>query len=144
MPAGRRHLHNLRDGLKQHLNRSRRRSPNRRDIARLGAACRAAVSGPIVHEPTPLLEQITAPIGGLRLVADGVSERHFAELVGIAGALGGPIAETGAEAVNGALLLHAAQQHRHGHCGELAIPFARKQARRAQRLHRLQNGDGAR
>ena len=45
---------------------------------------------PILHEPTPPLEQVRAPVGGLDLVANDVCKRRLRHLAGVVGLLGGP------------------------------------------------------
>src|SRR5437763_16707689 len=48
---------------------------------------------PCFGKLAPLLEQVAAPVRGLDLVADDVSERHFSGLAGEISALRSPIAE---------------------------------------------------
>jgi len=89
---------------------------HRRHIGTSRAAA-GAIGGPIIHEPSPLVEQVAAPIGPLHLVLDSVRQGHFRDLMGIASAFGGPVAEAGTEAVDGHVNLHSAEQHGHGHAG---------------------------
>jgi hypothetical protein len=42
---------------------------------------RCTVPRPRIHQPAALFEQITAPIGGLNLVAFGVRERRFGKRI---------------------------------------------------------------
>lgn len=83
-------------------------------------AVAGAICGPIVHEPSPLVEQIAAPIGSLNLIFDCVGQRHFGNLVGMTGAFGCPIAEARTEAVHRRVNFHAAHEHSHGHVRQLA------------------------
>ena len=56
---------------------------------------------PVAHQRPALVEEIAAPVGGLRLLFDGVRERHLDHLVGVSGGdLVRPIAEGAAEAVD--------------------------------------------
>src|SRR5207302_875813 len=66
-----------------------------------------------------LLEQVSASVGRLDLVADRVSERHFADLAGIGRAFRRPIAERGAEAMHGEIVAaHAPEKLQHRHVAE--------------------------
>lgn len=73
------------------------------------------IGRPIIHEPPPLVEQISGPIDPFHLVPDRVRQRHFGDLIGGAGAFGCPVTEAGTETVDGRVNFHAAQEHRHGH-----------------------------
>src|SRR5580704_19763735 len=53
----------------------------------------AAVSCPVAHEPTALLEQVAAPVSSLHLVADDMRERHFNDVIRIVGGLCSPVSE---------------------------------------------------
>ena len=55
---------------------------------------------PVGHQPRALVEQVAAPIRSFDFVANGMGQRHFDDVVGVIGALGGPIAEGAAEAVH--------------------------------------------
>src|SRR5262245_10399396 len=57
--------------------------------------------GPRLHQPAPLLEQITAPIRGLDRVWDGVRQRHLGDLVRERRAIRRPVSERAAQAMNG-------------------------------------------
>src|ERR1700746_3382857 len=65
----------------------------------LGGWCGPAVPSPAFSQLEPLLAQITAPVGRLDFVGDGVCERHLAYFAREIGPLGAPIAEGRAEAV---------------------------------------------
>jgi len=69
----------------------------------LVAACNtpAGETLPILHQRTPLVEQVTASIRGFCLVLHDMRQRHLYYLARMAGALGGPIGEGRAEAVCG-------------------------------------------
>src|SRR5882672_6620270 len=70
-----------------------------------------AVLRPIRHQPPALLEQVAAPVGRLRLVADGVGERHLAVLARIGRAFGRPVPEGRAEPMHGEVVAsHTAKQ----------------------------------
>src|SRR5882762_11880322 len=78
-----------------------------------------AVLRPIRHQPPALLEQVAAPVGRLRLVADGVGERHLADLSGIGGALGRPVPEGRAKPMYGEVVAaHSAQELEHRHIAQ--------------------------
>src|SRR5580700_1961875 len=62
---------------------------------------RIAEFSPGLGERPALFEQITAPVGRLHLVGDGVCERHFADLARECRPLGAPIGEARPEAVHG-------------------------------------------
>ena len=52
---------------------------------------------PVLHELLPFSEEVTAPVRRLHLVAHGMSQCHFRDLVGVVGLLGTPVAERRAE-----------------------------------------------
>ena len=56
---------------------------------------------PCLHQLAALLQRVAAAIGLLGLVADDMSQCGFDQLTGKAGFVPGPIAEAGAEAVDG-------------------------------------------
>ena len=53
----------------------------------------AAYCSPARHQLTSLFEQITAPIGRLHLVGNGVTQRHFRDFARKVRPLGGPVAK---------------------------------------------------
>ena len=65
----------------------------RRDVVLRLLFSRGAEGRPRLHESAPLVEQVTASIGGLDLAADGVRQRHFGNLARKVRSLGRPIAE---------------------------------------------------
>jgi hypothetical protein len=48
---------------------------------------------PSIHEPAPLLEQVTTPVRCLDPVADHMRQRRLGDLTGEVGALSGPVPE---------------------------------------------------
>src|SRR5262249_48833789 len=72
----------------------------RRDVALRFLIGRGAESRPRLHQPAPLLEQVGPAIGCFGPVLDRVSERGLDDFAGERRALGCPVAEAGAKAVN--------------------------------------------
>src|SRR5262249_49305647 len=56
---------------------------------------------PGVHQPTPFIEQIAPPIGGLHLILHFMRQRHLGHIGWKIRALGSPISEGAAKAVDG-------------------------------------------
>src|SRR5262249_7051398 len=75
-------------------------------LDRLGGAERR----PGIHQPTPLVEQVAAPVRGLDLGADDVRQRHLGNLAREVRSFGCPIAKARSEAVNGDAVTHVNQQ----------------------------------
>ena len=65
---------------------------------------RCAVPRPVGHEVTALGEQVAASIGLLNCAADSVRQGHFHHVIWVGGALGCPITEGRAEAVDSEFL----------------------------------------
>src|SRR5205085_8755496 len=72
--------------------------PQRHDIARRGLS---AELGPIVHEPSPPVEQVASLVRAFDRAADIVRQRKLRNLARIRCLLRRPIAERGPEAVRG-------------------------------------------
>jgi len=78
-----------------------------------------AVPRPCVHQLPALLEQITATVGSLDFVRDGMRQRHLGNFGREPGPFGRPITETRPEAVHRELAAaHAAQGHGHRHVAD--------------------------
>src|SRR5262249_40412589 len=73
----------------------------RNDLRPIAVARGEAEPRPISHESDALLECSPAPIRGFTLILDGVSKRHLANLLRVAGTLADPIAEGTPEAMDG-------------------------------------------
>jgi len=72
-------------------------SPNRTDAAPAGSLSQKAA--PILHEPTPLLEHVAAPVSRLHFAGDRVREWLLRDLSRVGGALGAPVPEARPETV---------------------------------------------
>src|SRR5262245_17006453 len=73
--------------------------------------CSFAKLRPLLHQLAPLLKQVGTPIRGLDAVRNRVRERLFNDVIRAVRFICRPIAEAGAEAVNGdAIASHAGQK----------------------------------
>jgi hypothetical protein len=70
---------------------------------------------PSLHQCPTLLKQVSAPVRRLGLVLDRVREGHLRHLVGKAGLLGGPVAESRPKPMGGHLNLHAPERLQEHH-----------------------------
>ena len=94
------------------------RLPQRHNLAGAFDRRLRTIFRPGVHEPPALVEQVAAAIGGFDRVADRVRQGLLANLAWRGGALGRPIAEGRAKAVDARALAvsHFFEEpaHRHG------------------------------
>jgi len=103
---------------------------------------------PGCHQSPAALEQVGAVIGGDRLVAHGVRQRHFGNLGREVGALSRPIAEARPKSVRRHIApAHPPQQHQERHVAERSAIFATWKHKgvlgMTMRLHLLQDGERA-
>src|SRR4051795_10970331 len=86
----------------------------------ISASPRASTElSPVVHEMPPLLEKVTAPVGGFDGIADSVGEGLLYDVVRVGGRLGGPVSKGAAKAMDGHIAsLHLLEHIRHSHVAQ--------------------------
>lgn len=78
----------------------------------------------IFHKIAPLFQQVAAPVGGLGLVLNSVSQRHLADLARKIRVLGRPIAKLRPKAVRGDRQVHPLEQFKHRHAAKRLVNAA--------------------
>ena len=107
-------------------------------------ARRCCIGCPCVHELTPLVEEISAPISSLGLVLDCMGKRHLTDFTGKIRSFGRPVAKGRPKTVAGDFQLHAAKRHQECHIAErLAVRTTRKHKAilNTDRSGQIQRGD---
>src|SRR5215213_1187407 len=66
---------------------------------------------PSLHHLPPLVQEVTAPVSCFDFVLESVCKRHFGQLAGIAGRLGGPVAERRPKTMGRDIELHPPERH---------------------------------
>ena len=120
------------------------RDQEARLCAAAGSFWSCAVIRPRVHQLPPLVEHVTAPIGGLNFIRDRMREREFAHLRRICGLLSCPIAKCRAELRAQLLSARMRASTRRKRLGGLAGRRARLRAAESSRISIARSQSGTR